>query len=224
MKLFEMTGRLPTRAGKARLHFEPLKTHRDHSEPIKLPFRKAEDIGIPFLPEAEFYPILKNQQFLFRMPFDNGSEKEAVFFGGTDEEPFLVRVKPEIFTTFIEGGERGFFSTLKPMKIRKLEEELRLRTLRQGDIFAFPLHFSWEMLRAFRALVYYDTDDLEPVSVKNKKVFGTRHVIDGLQLILEGDTFGEGILHAPDHEDLQLAGKVHLLAQAEYLYTPELAD
>src|SRR3989344_5355665 len=105
MKLFEMKG-FPEEAGLAELEF---------TQEVEIPKREKELISLPANPQNEFFSLKEGAQFLFRCAVLNNSDRyspkkeSALYFGGTDERPFLVRSVPEAFPYFVLGGEAGFY-------------------------------------------------------------------------------------------------------------------
>ncbi|MBI2054982.1 MAG: hypothetical protein HYT39_02695 [Candidatus Sungbacteria bacterium] len=200
MNVMVSNPKLPTRAGKARIEWVPY-------EKRLAPARQKDIITLPLYPEARI---------------------DLTFFGGTDEEPFLVRLNGSVRDAFNKGGEKGFFEALRPPHIRRLENLLGKKAKRQGDIFAFPVSSSWKEVARMSVILSNLPEFKDPDEVKDQSVFGTRHQLNGHGTrirISEGQThmFAEGILRAPDHADLELKG-VHLLEQTAYLHDPTLAD
>jgi hypothetical protein len=220
MKLFEMKHR-PSEAGLAKIFFE--EDVYDNSPPL----RKGVNIALPDKPEAEFFRLLSGEQFLFRYQLNRDPEFKY-WFGGTDELPFLARLKSDPFKHFMRGGEDSFYRHLKPELIIRLEERYGIMAKRQGDFFAFPLPYSWEDLAKAQWLCF--GKEVEPAQhSKGKSLFGTRHKMIGLlgerYPIFGGSyTLGEGTINAPDHEPLIIDGQLHVILQARNLFEPEEAD
>mgnify|MGYP001575319270 CR=1 FL=1 len=225
MKVLTVNPEIPRNAGKAKLEFfKPTSAGAE-------PHREKDTIWLPIHDNAEFHPLVWKTQFLFRVsnPY-SPEETNKLYFGGTDEEPFLVRLRPVAFSTFSTERERKFFEGLKPPHIRKLEAVFVNETRRQGDIFAGPIGFPWETLLALHLLQTEDnsSEQREPLTTKEASVFGTRHLFTGLALSVNLPPFGtvqcvEGTLQAPDHKQLTLHG-VHVLGQTAHLWNPEKAD
>lgn len=218
MKLSEMK-RLPKKAGRATLVFID----------VNQPNRIQDRILLPKNPEAEFFLLQRRRQFLYR---EYSQSSLGIWFGGTDENPFLVQVGKEAFNAFKIRGEKGFYEALKPEVIKAIEKRFNLTSNRQGDIWAAPLpSYSWHKVN-FIALLC-SGEPTEPQSIKSESIFGTRHRLTGLYvdpvdklLRLEEfpiPVFAEGIIEAPDHTPMKLEG-VHVLAQTEYLVNPASAD
>ena len=163
--------------------------------------------------------------------------RTAVWFGGTDEEPFLVQLQPQVFEAFSKSAskQRGkqeevFKESLKPTTIKALETAFGVRALRQGDIFACPLPFKIDALQG-AALALQMGDITINHDAEKASLFGTRHSITGTLGTFgthrgnrdSSTVVGVGILRAPDHQPLELKTP-HILAQAEYLYEPTKAD
>ncbi len=205
---------LPKKAGLAKLHYE----RNRH----KTPFRKSADIVLPDDPEMELFFLMNGKQFLLRIE----NSETQYWFGGTDERPFLVRLKEEPFRAFQKEGDNLFYATLKPKTITKFEQTFQVLAKRQGDIFAVPVPHSWDELQ--RASLICLGVKREPESVKLQPIFGTRHRLTGLyseNIELFGSYYplGEGVLEAPDHSPLKLE-RMHLIVQAQNLYDPRSAD
>ncbi len=227
MELIIPNPALPSKAGKTKIHFLDADTH---------PTRNDEDISLPLSKNAQFYPIALGTQFLFTNP--RRYDENDVFFGGTDEEPFLVQLNSSILQVlkkeeFFKGNERALYNALKPKSIADREIALQKECGRQGDIFFIPSGFSFEelerMLTAFYPDKYgFDEDGVggytEAKTGNAMSVFGTRHELHGTALILSGiGLFGEGFLKAPDHAERTLLD-VHFMAQTAYLFNPQMAD
>lgn len=228
MRLRELSS-LPSQAGSAELNW-----NKDAVEP----YRNGKRIDLPFKPKiVEFFPLKQGEQFLFAydspVGLNRGQRNSQVFFGGTDEQPFFVRLQPKALENYLEGGEEAFFKSLKPDPITKLEEITGVSTRRQGDIFALPLNVDWSDFGLFHFMLRGEV--AEPRHRDGFSVFGTRHVLNGLIAengfsITHGlgtpgrnSLLAEGTIQAPDHESQKLHG-VHLLLQAELLFAPLQAD
>jgi hypothetical protein len=174
-----------------------------HGDRITMPFDGAD---------VEMRPILEGTQFLATSPVDR-----AVYFGGTDERPFLVQVEPSLAAVHDRAGEQAFYEALKPPTINRLEAAFGAdRTQRQGDVYAFKLPANWSDL------------GLSPSSrLRAMPVGPTRHVVHGRlaarfkqpvdvpganERIAVAGLVAEGTLVAPDHAPRQLRGGPHLLA------------
>jgi len=239
MQLVEMESR-PERAGDAVLVWG------DGLFKARTPSRDGKLIYLPLNPGAKFYPLKNGEQFLFC------SRSGRCWFGGTDEQPFLVALFPDAYKYFLSGGEAGFYEALKPAVIRAAEEKWGEKAKRQGDVFAYPLPMRWEELfqdwlewRWVRGALQGERERKAGVSFRMARgglsLFGTRHGFYGLflsgEIYLEGlgvlsldstGTFsrvlvGEGRLEAPDHSPVELKGP-HILSQTRYLVHPQKAD
>jgi hypothetical protein len=182
------------------------------------PERTGDVLAFPFEFERrgiEMHSLHGGEQFLV-------IDGERTYFGGTDEQPFLVRLDRDHLIRFRHGGEKAFYKGLKPSRLSYYEAITKTTALRQGDIWALPLgDISWDQLQA----------DFRVAKRRRLKmsrywgemrVFQTRHDLVGTWTIsrpylryngklveLRGRAV-EGILKAPDHEDLVLNGP-HLL-------------
>lgn len=218
MKLFEMRSR-PKTAGKAELIFSNTNT----------PCREGNVITLRDYPELEFYPLGEGEQFLVRTKAvipSRGLVERAIYFGGTDENPFLVVLKEEIFDRFMSGGEKAFYDALKPDLMKKLEKEFGVPAFRQGDIFAIQFPMSWDEVQ-LSARMFGQTKAVAS-EVKTWSILGTRHRLTGK--MLEATIMGvqntpivEGVIECPDHMPMTLEG-LHVLAQTAGLVEPKTAD
>ena len=222
MRLFEMKNP-PKVAGLAKLQFG----YKGRTE--RPPFRKGVDIVLPDDEEAEFFPLMDGEQFLVRLTQEgdyNRNVERQFWFGGTDEQPFLVRLKDPPFRAYRQKGEPAFYTSLKPDQVGKFEEQFKAPAKRQGDMFAVQLPHSWEeMIKAGRLA---NGRTPEPEKVKAQSLFGTRHQIEGLycenfKVYGLGLTVIEGLLKAPDHEIVKLE-RPHVIVQAQNLWAPQEAD
>lgn len=228
MEILIKNPKLPKRAGKAILHFR---------DDISEPFREKGEIHLPILPfhgqddESGVFLLKSGVQFLWRRRshYDPG----VVYFGGTDEEAFLVRLHPDVWRFFQGGGEEVFFQALKPSSIKIIERISKRKTRRQGDIFAAKFEsLSWKVVLALNFLHEKGKGEegprTSPVEYDKITVFETRHLFTGVGLqaslpLLGEAVFVEGLLQAPDHADVELKG-IHVLRQAAYLFDPKKAE
>ena len=220
MLLAELRGRRPKKARKATLEYDPKASQ---------PFRKEDVIVLPDRGDLQLYRLQTGwNQFIARFDFS------TVWFGGTDENPFLVRIDDGPFDGFCRRGPEGFYSSLLPRLPSKTYR-------RQGDIFASPIPFTWEEIRKMYHYIHgWDVEILESDSKgDNSRLFGTRHRLNGTQMgttvMLPEEysgSFGprqayfvlaEGTVVAPDHTDMKLEG-IHALTQTLHLHDPRTAD
>lgn len=222
MRLFEVEqkfGGLPKKAGVAVLDWKGGEPTRD-----------GKTIKLPASEEVQFFPLLDGVQFLLQIPGRERASARA-FFGGTDEQPFLVELQPSVVLS-LHGGEEGFFNSIKPNGAKVLEEAFDTKAVRQGDWFAVPLQLSWKATCGMTALVELEPKVIEPSNEKEREVQlrGTRHnLIVERYISMRGDNrlgctlVGEGLLKAPDHKDRVLKGP-HALFQTAHLIDPKAAD
>lgn len=231
---------LPNRAGLAELRFTETAENR------QLPYRNGAEIVLSNSPHSAFYPLKAGEQFLVHC-------QTGIWFGGTDEQPFLTHLDSEPFKAFLQGGEQDFYEALKPQLVRELERQLGVTTKRQGDIFAVPLPFSWDDIKRFASLAFIAAPFIGlggefmqrlhmwrgSIGPRKGRVFGTRHRIlatcatseQNIKMFIGETNFighkqyllAEGLLAAPDHSPLTLTG-VHTLVQADGLFDPKRAD
>ncbi len=169
--------------------------------------------------------------------------EQRVYFGGTDEKPFLVRLHHDKWTfpdwerLWIEGKLLPY---LKPQSLIKLEASLGMKgkSVRQGDIWALPIpDTTWEGIITIANLFGLEHEPEFKLS-KDYKVYGTRHCLKGKYLetstIKTGQKsryqdeirgiIAQGILKAPDHKSLDISKGLHVLFQNDLLAQPREAD
>lgn len=221
MKLFEMK-KMPEKAGDAIIEFNSY-----------IPSRKKEKITLSDDPDMDFFWLNHGLQFLiyyYTYCENKGSDLEkkkvpVCWFGGMDESPFLVRLRPWCYHTLITKGEAAFFNALKPERIKNIEKLTNQPAQRQGDIFSVKIPFSLEQLEMAKNCLGGKT----PVpKQKNTQInlFETRHKAECKLSSSENKkvvVVKEAILKAPDHHDLELPD-IHLIEQAVGLYDPQRAD
>lgn len=208
-----------TKAGTANVYLVDCKS---------VPRRKGADIFLPRNPYSDFFPLKGGEQFLYTFRDIPVSRVPTIYFGGTDENPFLVRLHGGPLEAYEKGGEDAFFDFLKPREIRRLEQRLHVIAKRQGDIFAMPLPFDWPDVDLITAVVrgYPSIQGPAEDDVSIRHLFDTRHTMDGLASTLDPSRtriLGQGIITAPDHAPLVLDG-IHLIVQAVGLYDSRSAD
>ncbi len=203
---------LPQKAGIAILEYDDQVTvpERDGST-ITLP-RKGWSLYQLTPSWDQFLVVEDKEDSAVHDRFDK-TEYHQAWFGGTDENPFLVQLEVDDWTRIWERDE--VFNTLIPKGIKRYEKHFgKGKTKRQGDMFCYPA-----------PLKEYDRD-------KGHSLFGTRHLLTGKDVLAEsiysnvdGDQgyFCQGIIQAPDHTDLVLE-EIHYVAQTAKLHTPKLAD
>ena len=213
---------LPEKAGEAILNFKPDR---------KRSFRRRERIYLPADPAAQFFPLQEGRQFLFI-----GRQNRNIYFGGTDEQPFLTQMVDSLthsqLLNHISGGiypeyemdEQEFYNALKPEVISYLEQRHDVQTKRQGDIFAVKIpHTMQEIVRANAVL----GSDEKPTQGE-WSVFDTRHTLNGSRFhttLFDDDNglwdgvVAQGTMTAPNHKPINLNG-LHVLAQTQYLANP----
>ena len=222
MRLMELGSNRPTKAGKAILDFYP--TSKDCANPVT---REKNVISIPDFVDLEMFPLRDNwEQFLLVSGGHCTSvNNAAVFFGGTDENPFLVQMDPKVMKEYFLGGSPGFYEAIRPRRIKALEETLCRSPRRQGDIFAIHTGYTWEGLRRAAAIV--GEARVNVTEQKAVSLFDTRHQLTGQHVLLKVGgaqmQFASGTVVAPDHADLNLT-KPYLIEQTDFLYDPPAAD
>lgn len=217
MRLFELDS-LPKKAGAATLVW---------NERAQIASREEEAITLPHDDSVQFFPLQRGEQFLVAVPDNNRRSEIRLFFGGTDERPFLVEMNPDALLG-LKNGEAGFYNAIKPDGAKFCEEKFGTKTIRQGDWFAVPIPLNWYAVHGLLGLFCRDH---KTVTKKEKGIHigGTRHLlIEGKLVTMDYNHLGcagiaEGLLRAPDHEDKTLKGP-HALFQTMYLQEPTKAD
>lgn len=217
MRLFELEqkfGSLPDKAGVAVLDWGK-----------DWPTRDGKTIKLPAYTETQFFPLRDGAQFLLQIP---GRDCARVFFGGTDEQPFLVELDSNVVVS-LHIGEEEFFNVIKPNGVKVLEGAFDTKAVRQGDWFAVPIPLSWKVTCGMIALVDSDPTVIEPSNEEERKVhlLETRHSLISERHIrmwwndnrLECVLVGEGILRAPNREDRVLRGP-HMFFRTAHLVNP----
>ncbi|OHB21011.1 MAG: hypothetical protein A3J67_05165 [Parcubacteria group bacterium RIFCSPHIGHO2_02_FULL_48_10b] len=188
------------------------------------PFRYGSKIVIPADAPGEFRTLAGGEKFLLK--FDG---EASVWFGGTDEQPFLAELDLEVYNAFVEGGEKTFLEELKPPIIRFVERAFNVEVKRQGDILAVRLAKDWPELHKRRLINWSGLTE-------KSSLLGTQHYLKGriapvlphcLQEYLGGDApvpltalmICEGVVTTHDHAPLELNGP-HLIAQNQHLVNP----
>jgi len=210
---------VPKKAGKATLEWV-----NPHESPVREPTRDGDKILLPNYRDIEMFPLQKDwNQFLFAMG-TNAESKVKLWFGGTDENPFLVRLNPTAYSHFLD-GIGAFYQHLIPSRMEVLVQGWGGNYVRQGDIFAYPLPWRWQTIERAVRVVTGEREGPRPV---DQPVFGTRHSLLGLRMVTEvmGMTKCElvsGVIEAPDHEAVTLDYPC-ILGQTQNLYDPPRAD
>lgn len=237
MKAFYSDSVIPDRAGLAKLHYD---------KKIKEPTRVKEDIVIPQNGFSLFQLTAGFEQFLAikDQPEEHDSRYAKPFkawFGGTDELPFLVRLKDVCLTdgNTIEWPtvwkNNSFYQQITPQPVLYAEKK-GLKVKRQGDIFAVkhPIQ-DWDTLRFVldsSENFSCGPDETKDLQERKLTLFGTRHTFKG-QYIQQDNHYSNvsnfydivclGKIEAPDHDILDLK-ELHGLWQTRNLFEPEKAD
>ena len=208
MYLFEVKN-LSKKADKANLEW---------TTGISAPIRDKKEIALPLDRRASYFPLQEGRQFLFR-------QNNRAWFGGTDEEPFLVELEQAVANKFIEfeGLENKFYNLLVPNEVFNLSDETSNKYKRQGDIFA--VRFCGESYFEKRLASLLKTE----VKSGEFNVLRTRHIGKGITISIGNSTTGmsqlfKGRLEAPDHRPLLLEDGLYLLGQTKYIVNPTNAD
>lgn len=215
---YRTTGKL-VKAGKAIIQY---------SDKTKVPYRDKDTITIP-VSDIELYQLDENfNQFLIlgeaQVPGNrNYSTTYRAWFGGTDENPFLVELSQRDWLT--SWREDKFYDEIKPVVITKMEEQFgnnKGESKRQGDIFAYRLPQFMQKLEAIEAIMLISGQTTNVYT--DFKLFETRHIIKGeLAIHYRPNLIGRGTITAPDHKPLVLK-EWHILSQTRNLHDPSKAD
>lgn len=179
---------------------ESIKVRRDN---VKEPRRDGNTIILPLTPLAQIYPLRNGEQFLYQMGCDNGRGHTyfRYWFGGVDENLFLVEIREDPAIRYLNHGEDEFYRALKPERIGFLEKIQNTKSERQGDIFAVPLNIDIkdrfiqrEEMNGVNFSQRIRTPHLE--EVKDYRLFETRHKLDGI--IFEYPSYQDEVFH-PTH-------------------------
>ncbi len=210
MYLFEMKD-LPKTADKAILEWD---------KRIARPRREREKISLPYDPLTMYFPLQGGNQFLLSY---NDDSNRRTWFGGTDEEPFLVEMESDVRSAYIQshGSEKALYEHLVPENILRISQENNVLYKRQGDIFA--VRFCGEQY--FEKNLAYIAK-MRIVEAKEKSVLATRHLGTGIGVLLtEGENvLFKGKIEAPDHKPLDLSDAFYLLGQTRHIVHPTQAD
>ncbi len=222
MRLMEMKGNYPKKAGKATLDFVGID---DSSS--RLLHREKDIIYIPAFSDLEMFPLAPDwNTFLAVLGGWNAERgKQSLYFGGTDENPFLVQMNTQALHSFYTGGTEGFLNAIRPEGIKRLENSLQREARRQGDIFAIDSGYSWDELK--HAADVLGNMQLKIEDSPAMELFRTRHVLRGQHAQLHTRNydmqFVSGTVVAPDHADLELTVP-YIIEQTALLYDPPKAD
>mgnify|MGYP001599214359 CR=1 FL=1 len=226
--VFFSTAGLPKTAGKAELQFAS-----GNFATLQAPQRVGPVVMFPSRAgELVYHALRGGYQFLVEVD-------GRAYFGGTDdsdESVFLVEVTKEATQAFSDDGEAGFYASLKPKELKKLEEgNPRGETRRQGDIFAF-----WcpAFGKSLHSVVHDDIQEInnwygetviKVVDSDSIQFQGTRHAVKGRAAHISwkakngaeaSDTYYVGEMHAPDHKPLVFGNRPHRLFQAANVVRP----
>ncbi|MEK6888970.1 MAG: hypothetical protein AABW80_02570 [Nanoarchaeota archaeon] len=206
MYVFELKD-VPRRAGEAVL---------DWDRGVTYPLREKKKIGLPLRKDTEFFSLAGGRQFIVRPSVT----ERSCWFGGTDEEPFLVEMDVKVAQLYIDsaGDEEEFYRTLVPNSVLAMATENDVMYKRQGDIFASRFSGEKNAERNLARLLKKEVKQGEMT------ILGTRHVGKGLGFVHDENVFFRGVLVAPDHVPLNLSDGLYLLGQTKYITHPAQAD
>jgi len=210
-----------TSAGDAEIQFDTERV---------TPKREGKVITLPLAnPRCEeFYPLVGGRQFLYH------SSSGQLWFGGTEEKPFLVELNPtaslDYLGSYLADGEEGFFDLLRPRFLKRIESDLGITAKRQGDIFALRLTGGWadSELKFFMRAFEMSVGSPKP-QAGNHFVFETRHKLQGEYILIKlgqgtDIALGAGVLMNPDHTTMRLEDGIYLMQQTAGLMNPKQAD
>lgn len=214
---------MPDIAGEAKLKYKEVKAPSRDGKVITLP---ETCFDVYLLPEADQFLCIEQEDE--KTKHFKTDKRRGIWFGGTDEQPFLVELESEDMNNkskWIEIWKNNLVhEELKPEIIKLYEERFgKEKTLRQGDIFAYPLPTQdweeidlWEETLGRRHRMKCDDCGLD--------IYETRHRFTHGEIATWGTHIVcKGTLKAPDHKDLILP-KICVLAQTNHLKNPKKAD
>lgn len=206
---------LPKTADKARLEW---------SYGLGTPQRQGNKIGLPKDKTARYFSLNGGSQFIIDVGNFSSGNMRRVWFGGTDEEPFLVEMNSAVADYFIEneGSVESFYNRLVPENVLSLSDETGIPYKRQGDIFAAK----------FCGERYFEDRLAKLMEVRieqgEMRLLGTRHVGKGRSLsIINGNgrrMLFTGVVEAPDHKPMNLSDGLYLIGQTREIVNPAQAD
>jgi hypothetical protein len=188
---------------------------------VPIPERIGDVISLPGIgPTTALYPLLGGEQFVFAQDGLGAGLPRRAFFGGTDEQPFLVELRLPHLATLLAEGEPAFYESLKPDAIKQMEAVFGPQTIRQGDIYAFPIPLNWNVLMRLQPR----SERRNGIRRSNGSIEGTRHHLSQghrariIRVHIGEDKVrfpwqmmaGDGVLRAPDHAARTLVGP-HLI-------------
>lgn len=210
MYLFEIRGKLPKRADKAVLEWCD----------CAIPKREGVKIYLPDNALSIFFRLQEGKQFLFE-------KDKRYWFGGTDEEPFLVEMEQQVITNYIKknGSENVFYRSLVPEIVANIAAETNTIHKRQGDIFAARFCHNL-FLKDLEKLIEFGGYHRDYIQVKEGSfnLLGTRHEGKGTAVKIEDKLLFSGVVNAPDHALLSLDDGLYVIGQTQYIVDPRKAD
>jgi len=228
---YQQTGNLPSIAGLAKLKYEDVKTPKREGDVITLP---ETGWGLYQLaPDFSQFLVLKDIT-------DEHTTHRKSWFGGTDEQPFLVELKSsptvgkagrDITQDWLDVWKNGTVEEcLKPTLIRKFEKAYGSeKTKRQGDMFCYPMpEQDWEKLLCLINASNNGEWNWGPQKTyypNGTPLYDTRHILFGkyAHYATGKSVIGKGTIKAPDHNDLVLE-EIHVIIQTANLNKPKEAD
>lgn len=158
--------------------------------------KEGGKIWLPRTADRTLHLLKGGEQFLFAPHANNN----GVYFGGTDEGPFLTELTKEALLAYRNGGEEAFNCVLKPSIIQTLEAIHGAgKTIRQGDIFAYPMPYDRdELWKRWNNNCLTSQFKFDHVPCRGKiDLFGTRHSIQSAAntsgQIYEGEFWLDGM-------------------------------
>src|SRR3989344_1302047 len=210
LMVLKKRGKLPQDAGGTPIMF----TEGRHMRPRVSVSGRSILLPSP-MGRSEFFPLQNGQQFLFVR--DLGKKTRNAWFAGMDEQyPFVTRMPWRTFKVWKKRGEKAFYEEIRPSVITNIEElHTPRRAERQGDMWLFPMPYSWdELLKSF---LIVDGKSMTPRRAKKESVLDSRHCLTGrcVENVYFSYTrcwLGEGVIEAPHHKPRVLKGP-HLIAR-----------
>lgn len=211
MYMFELKGKLPKKADKAVLEWD---------NAARSVGRDGPKIHLPYDPLSFFYPLQEGRQFLF-------INKKRYWFGGTDEEPFLVEMEDGAIANYINGfgSENKFYDGLIPRIVAEVAAENNTVPKRQGDIFAAMFCHN-NFLKDLEKLFEFGGNCKGDLQVREGSfnLLHTRHEGKGSVVQIFDKLLFSGVVKAPDHAPLSLEDGLYVIGQTRYITDPSKAD
>lgn len=213
LQVYHNSKSYPDRAGIAQLIYKDIPNPSRKGDIITIP---SDNYGLYILPNTSQFLLLQS------------GEKKRAWFGGTDEQPFLVELNDmdcyneSLF--YPMWVRHQFYDEIKPDIIKLYEKKYGIRgTVRQGDFFGYPLpEQRWEKIMEW-SQAFARQEDYFSTKNGSLPLNETRHRFQGDICSFTGNIIAKGIITAPDHKTLELT-QICVLAQTKHLMDAKNAD